>query len=121
MTPLIDIVFLLIVFFMTVSQISEIKRAKLDLPKLKTQGEQHQAELTINIDSKGGISIGGSDLNIDSFQAMVQTEYANSNNTLASVVIRADENCDSTSINQVVATLGRVGIQYIRVAVEDPP
>ncbi|MFT5525392.1 MAG: biopolymer transport protein ExbD [Pirellulaceae bacterium] len=120
MTSLIDIVFLLIVFFMTVSQISEIKRAKLDLPKLKTDGEQHQAELTINLDKKGTIMVGGGDLTIAQFHNLVQTEYANSNNTMASVVIRADENCDSAFINQVVTTLGRVGIQYIRVAVEDP-
>ena len=120
MTPLIDIVFLLIVFFMTVSQISEIKRAKLELPKLKTNGEQHQTELTINIDKQGAIMVGGGDLTLDQFRTLIQTEYANSNNTMASVVIRADENCDSGAINQVVAALGNVGIQYVRVAVEDP-
>ena len=33
MTPMIDIVFLLIIFFMTVSQVSEVNRERLDLPQ----------------------------------------------------------------------------------------
>ena len=35
MTPMIDVVFLLLIFFMTVSQVSQINRERLRLPKEK--------------------------------------------------------------------------------------
>ena len=43
MTPMIDIVFLLLIFFMTVSQVSEINKIQLSLPKLEGSDDQRPA------------------------------------------------------------------------------
>ena len=42
LTPMIDVVFLLLIFFMTVSQVSKINKERLDLPQ--QQGAEEQPE-----------------------------------------------------------------------------
>ena len=59
MTPMIDIVFLLIIFFMTVSQVSESIRERLELPKLTGAEDQKRTSLTINVDQQGQIIVSG--------------------------------------------------------------
>ncbi len=57
MTPMIDIVFLLIVFFMTVSQISESSKERLQLPQLEGSQDLQPATLTVNINRAGDILV----------------------------------------------------------------
>ena len=40
MTPMIDIVFLLIIFFMTVNQVTEVSKERLSLPQVKGGEDQ---------------------------------------------------------------------------------
>ena len=122
MTPMIDVVFLLIIFFMMVSQISEIKRAKLDLPKLWAETEQDVSKLTVNLDATGQIMINARPMSLLEMVALLQNELDETNTPASdlSVVLRADRSCDSTFVNQVVAELGRLGVLMIRIAVQDP-
>ena len=53
MTPMIDIVFLLIIFFMTVSQITYVNDEPLELPQLAGTDDQETSTFTINITSEG--------------------------------------------------------------------
>ena len=53
MTPMIDIVFLLIIFFMTVSQVTEVNREQLSLPKQPGAEDQKPAILTANFRADG--------------------------------------------------------------------
>ena len=57
MTPMIDIVFLLIVFFMTVSQISESNKELLQLPQLEGSQDLQPSTLTVNINRAGDILV----------------------------------------------------------------
>src|SRR5690242_9987000 len=58
MTPMIDVVFQLLIFFMTCSQVSEANREALELPKLKGTEDQANSELIVNIDQDGGLKLG---------------------------------------------------------------
>ena len=40
MTPMIDVTFLLLIFFMTVSQVSKLNREQLELPRQQGTEEQ---------------------------------------------------------------------------------
>src|SRR5256885_16962018 len=57
MTPMIDVTFLLLIFFMTVNQVSKANREKMPLPPLAGSQDQSDAELIINIDREGHIII----------------------------------------------------------------
>ena len=73
MTPMIDVVFLLIIFFMTTARFARETRADLELPP--EVGEQQEtgeeAGLIINIDANGTIIVGAEELTIETLEELV--------------------------------------------------
>ncbi len=122
MTPMIDVVFLLLIFFMTVSQVSQINRLRLELPLQSGSEDQGQAALTISIGEDGQIYLGGDPSSIAGVVELVSEKLAalNHDPLRLSVVIRADRRGVSRTVNQVVVALSQLGIQRVRVAVESP-
>src|SRR4029453_9373196 len=57
MTPMIDVTFLLLIFFMTVNQVSKANRERMPLPPLAGSQDQSDAELIINIDRANNIIV----------------------------------------------------------------
>ena len=74
MTPMIDIVFLLIIFFMTVTQVSRINRERLDLPKQPGADDQKPSMVTINVDQAGEILVAGTQYPLADLIAFVADE-----------------------------------------------
>ena len=74
MTPMIDIVFLLIIFFMTVSQISAVNNERVELPRLEGSEEQQPVVLTINVTQDGEIVVAGNRLTLPNFIRLVSQE-----------------------------------------------
>lgn len=121
MTPMIDIVFLLIIFFMTVTQVSEINKEQVELPKQKGSEDQQPTELTINITRDGELKISGNTVDIASLVALVQSELRRlGDSRLLTVVVRTDQRGNSRQTNEVVRTLGELKIEQLRFAVESP-
>ena len=65
MTPMIDIVFLLLIFFMTVTQASRIKEEQLELPQQEGSRDKETSSLTINIRQDGQLVMLGRVLQLD--------------------------------------------------------
>jgi biopolymer transport protein ExbD len=122
MTPMIDIVFLLIIFFMTVSQVSEINRERLDLPKQPGAEDQKPAKLTINVDPAGQIIVSGNRVSLAQLLAIVSQELAavGDNPDRVAVVLRSDQHARSQAVNEIVTALNRMQIKRVRIAVEVP-
>jgi biopolymer transport protein ExbD len=120
MTPMIDIVFLLIIFFMTVSQVSEINRERLELPKLPGWEDQKRSSLTVNVDRHGGLFVSGTRMTRSEFLACVSRELAavGDDPNRLNVVIRADERGTSRAVNQVVSSLANLQLKHVRIAVQ---
>jgi len=120
MTPMIDVVFLLLIFFMTVSQVSQINRLRLELPQQSGTLDQGQTSLTINVGDDGQIFVGADATSIAGMVEAVleQMTAVNNDPQRMTVVIRADRRGASRAVNQVVAALSQLGIQKVRVAVE---
>lgn len=71
LTPLIDIVFLTLVFFLTVSTYSSIEsEVDITLPTADSavQNDRSQGEIYINIRKDGGIVLNGREMNLDELQ-----------------------------------------------------
>jgi biopolymer transport protein ExbD len=122
MTPMIDIVFLLIIFFMTVSQVSEINKERLQLPQQKGSADQLESNITINVDREGHVIISGNRVTVPEMVFMIGQELqrvGNDPNRLA-VVLRADERGTSKTVNEIVGSLGRFQITRLRIAVQVP-
>ena len=122
MTPMIDIVFLLIIFFMTVSQVSEVNRERLELPELAGSEEQKRSSLTVNVDREGQVIVSGNSITSGELLAYVSRELAQVDDdpSRLNVVIRADERGTSRAVNRIVSSLAKLQLSRVRIAVEVP-
>jgi len=96
LTPLIDVVFLLLIFFLVATRFSE-EEHEMDLrlaeaSEAKPLTSQPQ-ETCININSDGEYIVSGKTITVDDLYPMLRAVWVNNPGT-ASVVIRVDERCD---------------------------
>jgi biopolymer transport protein ExbD len=125
LTPMIDVVFLLIIFFMTTAQFARTVREDLELPR--EQGEQEQTPdesgVVINIRENGGIVVGGEAVGLDELETVIgrEVERLRSRDPRElKLTIRADRGGDSAVLNGIVERLRRLGVGAARMATEVP-
>jgi len=121
MTPMIDIVFQLLIFFLVTAQMAEQTRAQLNLPK--EQGEQskdtEQAGLTVNILADGSIVVDGATISLEELDQAVDGAIARAGGAdMLKPLVRADRACDAARLNEVFARLAARGLPAIRLATE---
>ena len=122
LTSMIDIVFLLIIFFMIVSQISETNKEQIELPALSAELEQQSAKMTVNINADSEVIVSGESIGTNQLQAMVSQELAavDGNTNRLFVTLRVDRNALTDRANEVMRILNGAGIPGVRVAVAAP-
>ncbi|HUT12729.1 MAG TPA: biopolymer transporter ExbD [Thermoguttaceae bacterium] len=92
-TPLIDVVFLLLIFFLVATKFAEIEREQdVKLPEASEAKPMTDEpnELFINIDDKGRYFVSGEMVELPRLDEILKQAYIN-NPGNASVIIRADE------------------------------
>ena len=122
LTSMVDIVFLLVIFFMVTSDFARDARAEVSLPRL--DGEQmegmEEAGLYINLDANGDILLSTSEPPVtleelaDKLDAYVSGEGA------PLVTLRADKQAPIVIFNQIVRVLELSGVSSVRMATEVP-
>ncbi len=121
-TPMIDVVFLLIIFFMTTAQFARMTRAEVELPR--EPGEQQRAEeagLVINIQRDGQIIVNEQAVTLAELVGLVDAERARTGGGSAmKLLLRADRQANAARLNEVVIHLQQLGIHTARVATEVP-
>ena len=122
MTPMIDIVFLLIIFFMTVTQVSKVNKERLDLPDQEGSMEQVDAPVIINIRKSGEIVVSGNVISTPVLVSMVADEVARRGGDprRIKITVRGDANGNSETLNEITEALGNIEVQNIFLAVENP-
>ena len=124
MTPMIDITFQLLIFFMACSQISQVNiESNVELPRLKPEGSEDQQEdvtITINVTEDGEIKITGRTYSVTELVVSLGDERVRLQNepSRMHVVIRADRRGTSRTVNEVVTALNTLGITRVRIAVQ---
>ncbi|MCZ6834686.1 MAG: biopolymer transporter ExbD [Planctomycetota bacterium] len=124
-TPMIDVVFLLIIFFMVAAQFARTTRAEMDLPLEPGEQEQQaeEAGLVINVLADGSIIVNEQTLDLDQLEAMVRDEVQNVHGgdaKLVKLLIRSDRNNDTSRLNQILNRLETLGVGAARLATEVP-
>lgn len=120
LTPMIDVVLLLIIFFMLTSQFAATDRAPLNLPEqkgLESEGAKG-AELVIDLDRTGETSILGRAVTID---GILNEAVAAGAGVAASpqggrnvrVLLRADRECPASAVQGLCAALINAGIRSV--------
>ncbi len=116
MTPLIDIVFLLIIFFMTVSQITRIRDLPVRLPTV-TQGtvKSKEATVTINVTQNAKIFVTGSERTEDEVVSLLVDllkEFDNDPQRIK-IEVRYDQRCLAATMNRLVKRLTDLGFTQV--------
>jgi biopolymer transport protein ExbD len=123
MTPMIDVTFLLLIFFMTVNQVSRSQRERLELPKLSGSQDQSQQSIVVNVDQIGAIKIASREVTLQELVGIVGVELAKVENDTSrlTVLLRADRRGNCRTVNEIVTALVRLDITRVRLAVESSP
>lgn len=122
MTPMIDVVFQLIIFFMTVSQQSQLDATPVELPRLAGAEDQGPKTLTINVTQDDRLVVSGNPTDLPGLEGLIAREVVGLGGRpeRVEVVLRVDRRTDSALVNRVMGLLRRSGIRHARIAVEVP-
>ncbi len=122
MTPMTDVTFQLIIFFMTTGSAAMVENEKMELPMLKGTTDQGEYNLVINITAENKIINRGNSLTVPQLKGLVNQviKEGGGKTDLMLVVVRVDRRCTSALVNQVMVMLQQAGIKKGRIAVEVP-
>lgn len=112
LTPIIDMVFLLLIFFLVATTFHQTEREmRIALPSASSSSPISAVllELVINIDADGNIFTGGRQVEPDALQSMIAG--AVKNNPEQKVTIRGDRTTAYASIVRVLDICKSAGIQ----------
>jgi len=121
MTPMIDVVFQLLIFFMTCSQVSEANRESLELPRQRGSEDQANAEVIINVDKSGNLAVGSDRATVPEVVAICLEEARRSHGGDASqlkITFRIDRRANCQTVNELVEALTKIKVHTVRMAVQ---
>ena len=114
LTPLIDIVFLLLIFFLVATRFADVDREMdVELPAASEARPLivQPKEIFINIDKDGNIFSGGEQYDLIRLERMLQ-QAKSANPVNQSVIIRADKRSELDSVVQVINACNRAGVSH---------
>lgn len=120
LTPLIDVVFLLLIFFMVTTTFDRQAEIKIDLPTADKTAQMvpEQDKLELLIDSKARYYVNGREVLNNKpetlFQAM--TQVLNNMEKEPKLVISADANVDYQAVVTAMDIAGRLGLTNFSIA-----
>ncbi len=111
MTPLIDCVFLLLIFFMVTTVFLHTKGLDVDLPSPSEAEEEQKKDINVILSEEGAIEIGGEAVAAADLGARLTTAMEEANNE--NIIVQADEECAQKHVVYVVDTAKGVGVKGI--------
>ena len=121
MAPLIDMVFLLLVFFMCASHLSSSKSLPLEMP-LASKGvvpKERPDRWIVNVEKSGQVYSGTQPVTIDELKGLV-AEGVKKNPNLK-VYVRADQQTNHREVRKVMEAMASCGIDDFIFGVYTPP
>jgi biopolymer transport protein ExbD len=123
LTPMIDVVFQLIIFFMFTSQFGDLRRTEVDLPR--EQGEEEplkqQAAMIIDLTREGVYRFESRETSLLEIERIASIGVANqSEGTPFDVLIRPDRNAPVVHLDRLLMRLSNVGVQKWKLATVEP-
>ncbi len=111
MTPLIDCVFLLLVFFMVTTVFLHTKGLDVDLPAQSQSVEEQKKDINVILDHEGMIEIGGDPVEPEDLAKRLTRAMEEARNE--NIIVQANAECSQRHVVFVVDTAKEVGVQGI--------
>jgi len=122
LTPLIDVVFLLLIFFMVSTTFIRETQLKIDLPE--ATGELQQVEdqvLEVSISRDGEYSINSQLLVNSKIETLIRgLQEASGGDLKRRLIVTADANASHQSVVRAMDAAGQVGLSRISITTQNP-
>lgn len=122
LTPLIDVVFLLLIFFMVSTTFTKETHLVIDLPEADGDvTEIPSTVIEILISKDGGYSINGNTLiNRDIATLMKGLKSVSGGDTELPMIITADANASHQAVITAMDAAGRMGFVHLQITTQQP-
>jgi biopolymer transport protein ExbD len=122
LTPLIDVVFLLLIFFMVSTTFDTTSELKIELPEASASNKNPDNEkLTIMIDPRGFYYINGKRLkNKNAELLLLELHRVVGSKKETPVVIQSDANSPVQSLVTALDIVGQIGMTHLSIATTKP-
>jgi len=115
-TPMIDLVFLLVIFFMVTSSLGKISSINVNLPRADKSDENLTGEAVVSINKDNEIFF--NDVKVDSSRIMEEAEKLA--DFKGKIIIRADKESNYESVVSVIDALNKKGVKnFVLAAVKN--
>lgn len=115
-TPMIDIVLLLLIFFMLTSSFINQGAIRIDLPESSHADEKAEEDIVISIDSDQRIFLGTDSVSLDELPVRLKEKIDRT--TRKNVVIRGDRNIDFGTAVKIMDITRGTGAEGMTVVTE---
>ena len=122
LTPLIDVVFLLLIFFMVTTTFDRHAKLKVSLPEATAKATQKQSNaLILSIDAKGNYFINDRQIinqQLDTLKQAILKVVSQSNDDIKEIalVLRADANTPHQSVVRAMDAASQLGLTRLSIA-----
>ena len=116
MTPMLDIVFIMLIFFIVTTSFVKESGIEVNRPSAQTSEQKEQGNIIIGIKANGEIWIDKREVDIRAVRANVARLHAE--NPLGSVIIAADRDTRTYDLVQVMDQVRLAGITNASIATE---
>jgi biopolymer transport protein ExbD len=114
--PMINIVFLLLIFFMLTATTSTVNGKKVELPKARTAEKSSKQYLTVTIDKKGSLQLDGKPTTMEALPSQLEQKVRIQKNIIIS--IHADKAIEFELFGQVIEHAKQAGAEDFIMATE---
>jgi biopolymer transport protein ExbD len=116
MTPLMDIIFLVLIFFMVGTTFEMNRSLKMNLPEtLTAEGNLSENKILLEADEEGNIAVNGQRVDLSSLS---ETILNLSPNEMTEVYIMGDENIPYKTIVQIMDIVKILGLEQISLVTD---
>ena len=120
MTPLVDVVFLLLIFFLLTATFVRNPNIPIRLPHASTnQVTPQKRDLTVGITARGELRLEGRAVDLDELRAEMRRVHESAPETM--VLIQADRDARHGRVVSVMDLAKQVGFERIGIAIDRRP
>lgn len=112
--PLVNVVFLLLIFFMVAGTFTAPELYEVDVPYSDSRHMPEQGQLKIILDHQGNLAINDQPVSIDTIAEAVNN-YTENDEYMTEIQLKADANADALLIVELVERLEATDIQTVQI------
>lgn len=117
MTPIIDSVFLLLIFFMVTTVLKNPAQLKMTIPEAYNPTKMDKKIITVELTADGIIAVAGKTVPLDQFDAFLDQEKKKTQNK--TMVIKSDKEAKHGDVLKLMKLAKEMQIEQIGIVVDD--